>query len=376
MNETVLSNARLVLGETVVHGSLSIAGDSIRAIDPGRSSLPQAIDCGGDLLLPGLVELHTDNLEKHAVPRPGVAWPLRAAVPTHDAQLLCAGITTSFNALSIGDHENPTSPEQAAQAIVAAQESGRLRADHYLHLRCELPCPTLLEQLEPLLRQPRVRLLSLMDHTPGQRQFRDLPTYRRYYGRHGAQWDDAGFAAMVEQRRELQRRHAETHADAVAQLARERGLALASHDDADAGHVQWARSLGATIAEFPISVEAAAAARAAGLVILGGAPNLVCGGSHSGNVAVRDLALRGLLDVLSSDYFPSSLLHAVFMLQGLDGRPLHECVAAVSRAPAEAVGLHDRGELAVGKRADLLRVRLIEGQPCVESAWVAGRQRY
>ena len=376
MTETVLSNARLVLRDEIVDGSIRLLGDRIVSIDAARSALPQAVDCGGDLLLPGLVELHTDNLEKHAVPRPGVAWPLRAAVPTHDAQLLCAGITTSFNALSIGDHENPTSPAEAAAAIVAAQDSGRLRADHFLHLRCELPCPTLLQQLEPLLRLPRVRLLSLMDHTPGQRQFRDLPTYRRYYGRHGSQWDDEGFAAMVEERRALQRQHAERHAGAVAQLARERGLALASHDDADAAHVQWARELGATIAEFPISVAAAAAARAAGLVILGGAPNLVCGGSHSGNVAVRDLALQGLLDVLSSDYFPSSLLHSAFLLQQITGRPLPYCVGVVSSAPAQAVGLHDRGELAIGKRADLLRVRLIDGQPSVEAVWVAGRQRY
>ena len=376
MTETVLSNARLVLRDEIVDGTIHLRDGCIHSVDSGRSALPQAVDCAGDFLLPGLVELHTDNLEKHVVPRPGVSWPLHAAVATHDAQLLSSGITTSFNAISIGDYVNPTPPVAASAALVAAQERGTLRTDHFLHLRCELPCPTLLEQLEPLLRLPRVRLLSLMDHTPGQRQFSDLPTYRRYYGRHGARWDDAGFADMVEERRALQRQHADQHAGAVAALAAERGLALASHDDASAEHVQWARRLGATIAEFPINLEAAAAARKAGLVVLGGAPNLVCGGSHSGNVAVRDLALHGLLDVLSSDYFPASLLHAAFLLQQLDQRPLPACVAAISLAPARAVGLHDRGELAAGKRADLLRVRLVEGLPFIESVWIAGRLRY
>ncbi len=261
-------------------------------------------------------------------------------------------------------------------ALAAARGAGRLRVDHHLHLRCELPCPSLLEQLAPLLDDAAVGLISLMDHTPGQRQFGDLATYRRYYGRHGAQWDDAAFAALVEQRRALQQRYADTHAGTIAALARERGLALASHDDAQPQHVLDARALGVTIAEFPINLNTAKAAREAGLVILGGAPNLVCGGSHSGNIAVSELALHGVLDILSSDYAPSSLLLGAFLLHQLDGRPLQQCVAAVSANPARAVGLHDRGELAAGKRADLLRVRLVEAQPCVEAVWVAGERRY
>jgi len=377
MLETVFTNARLVLRDEIVDGSLRLRDGRIEAIDAGRSALPQAIDCAGDFLLPGLVELHTDNLEKHAVPRPGVAWPMRTAVLTHDAQLLCSGITTAYNAISIGDYENPTAPAAITAALAAARDAGQLRIDHHLHLRCELPCPTLLEQLASLLDDaPGVELISLMDHTPGQRQFGDLATYRRYYGRHGAQWDDAAFAELVERRRALQRQFADTHAGTIAALARRRGLALASHDDASPQHIEQARALGVTIAEFPINLEAARAARQAGLVILGGAPNLVCGGSHSGNVAVSDLARHGVLDILSSDYTPSSLMLAAFLLHQLDGRPLPQCIACVSAGPAQAVGLHDRGEIAPGKRADLLRVRLVEAQPWVEAVWIAGQRRY
>jgi alpha-D-ribose 1-methylphosphonate 5-triphosphate diphosphatase len=376
MNEVILTNARLVLRSEVIAGELRIAADRVAAIDTSPCRLPGAIDCDGDFLLPGLVELHADSLEKHAVPRPGVCWPLASAVIAHDAQLLCCGITTAFNAISIGDFGCPLQPTPTVAAINRAQESGSLRVDHFLHLRCELPCDTLLQQLTPLLDQPTVRLLSLMDHTPGQRQFRDLKAYRRYYGRHGDRWDDAAFAAMIEERRALQRQNVRPNATALARLAAQRGTALASHDDASSEDVRWARSLGATIAEFPVNVAAAHAARAAGLVILGGAPNLVIGASHSGNVAMRDLARQELVDVLSSDYIPASLLSAAFLLQTLGDRALAHCVAAVSLLPAQAVGLGDRGELAVGKRADVLRVRLVQGEPSVQSAWVGGQQRF
>jgi alpha-D-ribose 1-methylphosphonate 5-triphosphate diphosphatase len=376
MIETVFTNARLVLRDQVIDGSLSVGDGCIRAVDPGRTSLPRAVDCGGDFLLPGLVELHTDNLEKHLVPRPAVAWPMRPALLAHDAQLLSAGITTAFDAVSIGDFENPVSPLAVSAALLDARESERLRIDHRLHLRCELPCPSLLEQLEPLLVVPNVGLISLMDHTPGQRQFGDLAAYRRYYGRHGAQWDEEAFMALVEQRRQMQGRYADRHAAQISALARQRGLALASHDDATAEHIQQARALGVNIAEFPINLETARAARGAGLVILAGAPNLVCGGSHSGNIAVSELALHGLLDVLSSDYAPASLLLGAFLLHHQFGQPLPHCIAGVSARPAQAVGLDDRGELQSGRRADLVRVKVVEGQACVEAVWVAGERRY
>jgi alpha-D-ribose 1-methylphosphonate 5-triphosphate diphosphatase len=378
MSETVLSNACVVLADEVIDGHLVLRDGRIHAIGQGRSQLAAAVDCGGEFLLPGLVELHTDNLEKHLLPRPGASWPAAAAVIAHDAQLLASGITTALDALSVGEdeEETPLDPASVAHALREAHEAGRLRVDHHLHLRCELPCPDLPERLERLLTQPRLRLLSLMDHTPGQRQFRSLDRYRAYTSRHGVAWDEGGFAARVARLQAQQHAHAQAHRAHVLAQSKTRNLVLASHDDADIAHVADAVACRASVAEFPVTLEAARAAHAAGLHVLAGAPNLVRGGSHSGNVAASDLAREGLLSVLSSDYVPASLLHAVFLLAAFDGWSLPAAVATASATPAQAVGFGDRGVLQPGARGDVLRVRMSEGLPVMEGVWVQGVRRF
>ena len=376
MGERILDNLKLVLADEVVQGHVVLDGPRIRAVGQGRVGLPRAEDCGGDWLLPGFVELHTDNLEKHLVPRPGVAFPAAAAVQAHDAQLLAAGITTACDALSVGDVEADSvrvrTLQAAHAALAGARQQGGLRSNHYLHLRAELPYPGLLPLLEPLLDDPAVRLLSLTDHTPGQRQFRDLRRYAAYYGLAPAanrDWLDE----LLQARREQQARHRPAHLEQVLRWVRERGLCLASHDDTVAADVDEAVACGARICEFPTTLEAAAVARTAGMTIVAGAPNLVLGGSHSGNVAALDLARAGCLDVLSSDYVPASLLPALGVLCTRLGWGLPRAVATVSHAPARALGLHDRGRIGEGLRADLLRVRGATPDYVAE-VWVGGRR--
>jgi len=376
--ELLLDNARLVLPDRIVHGHLRAAGGRVLEIGEGRLRTAAALDCDGDYVLPGLVELHTDNLEKHLLPRPGAHWPAAAAVRAHDAQLLAAGITTALNAISVGEEEaeEAVEPHGVLAALAQAREDGGLRIDHGVHLRCELPCPDLPQRLQPLLDTPQLRLLSLMDHTPGQRQFHDLERYRAYAARHGNVRDDAAFRAQVCRLQDLQHRHAAAHRRAVLALAHERALPLASHDDSDLSHIAEAVEAGARIAEFPVNLATALAARTAGLSVLAGAPNLVRGGSHSGNVAAIDLARAGALDALSSDYVPASLLLAAFQLGDCERIGLPRAVAMVTRTPARAAGYHDRGELAAGQRADLLRVRPVRGLPQLEAVWVGGERRY
>lgn len=378
MTEILLDNLRLVLPDAVIDGHALIADGLIHEIGEGRLQTASALDCGGDYLLPGLVELHTDNLEKHLLPRPGAHWPAAAALHAHDAQLLAAGITTALNAISVGeeDAEEAVDPQQVLAALAAAREDGGLRIEHAVHLRCELPCPDLAERLQPLLATPELRLLSLMDHTPGQRQFHDLERYRAYSGRHGNARDDEQFDARIRYLQDLQHRHADAHRQVVIDLARELGMPLASHDDSDLRHIAEAVEAGACIAEFPVNLATAIAARAAGLQVLAGAPNLVRGGSHSGNVAASELARAGVLDALSSDYVPGSLLLAAFQLGEMDSIGLPRAIAMVTSTPARAIGYDDRGEIGVGLRADLLRVRIARGLPQVESVWVGGKQRY
>lgn len=376
--ESVFTNARIVTPEVVLDGTLRIADGRIAEIATGASAAAGAVDCAGDYLLPGLVELHTDNLEKHFAPRPGVRWPSRAAVVGHDAQIIAAGITTVYDAVSIGETaaggDRLAILEDMIETIEAAQERGMLRAEHRLHLRCEVSHKSTLDLFARFVEHELLDLVSIMDHTPGQRQFVSMDKYRQYYSRKHA-FTDREFEAFVARQLESHRLYSAQHRSGIVALARQHGLALASHDDATVEHVREADADGMVLAEFPTTQDAAAASRAAGMQVLMGAPNVVRGGSHSGNVSALDLAHRGMLDILSSDYVPGSLLHGAFVLaDGEIGMGLPQAINLVSRNPARSVRLEDRGAIAPGQRADLLQVRVVDSLPLVRAAWRAGER--
>ncbi|HUN51329.1 MAG TPA: alpha-D-ribose 1-methylphosphonate 5-triphosphate diphosphatase, partial [Candidatus Sulfotelmatobacter sp.] len=360
-SDMILTNAMVVAEDDSFAGTVVVRDGMIVAVDEGRSSAAGVLDLQGDHLLPGLVELHTDNLEKHVAPRPGVRWPMRAAVFAHDAQVAAAGITTVLDALTIAEaRDSQIRAEMLADAtgaIAAAQSEGMLRAEHFLHLRCEVAHETVIEVFEPYLGNPLLRLVSLMDHTPGQRQFVSVEKYYEYYqGRFG--YSDAEMRELTERRIAAQKLHADRHRRELAALCVDRGLPTASHDDATLDHIDEAVAYGMTIAEFPTTREAAEAAHRHGMAVVMGSPNVVRGGSHSGNVSANELAHAGLLDILSSDYVPNSLLHSAFLLRDKLGLPLTDAVAKIATNPARMLGLLDRGAIAPGKRADLVRVAL------------------
>src|SRR5262249_46200828 len=311
--ETVLCHARIVTDDEVVEGSLLLRDGCIGAIDSGSSAVPGAIDCAGDYLIPGMIELHTDNLDKHIAPRPKVHWPAEPAVIAHDAQIATAGITTVFDSVAVGNihysGDRLATLDAMAEGIASCQRQDMLRVEHFLHLRCELSHGGLLGHLEVLAQHSSLRLVSLMDHTPGQRQFASLASYEIYY-KNKYQLNDAQLAAFVERCMAERARHGETNRAAVVELTRQRGLKLARHDDATPAHADEAAEIGAVLAEFPTTREAAAALRRHGIKVLTGAPNVVRGESHSGNVSAMALAEEGLVDILSSDYVPASLLPA------------------------------------------------------------------
>jgi alpha-D-ribose 1-methylphosphonate 5-triphosphate diphosphatase len=377
MAEFVLGNARIVTRNEIVTGSLAVREGRVSALDTGATAAA-AQDLDGDLLIPGLVELHTDNFERHMMPRPKVYWPEMPALLGHDAELAAAGITTVYDALGVGDSDmaggiRGRSMEGVLAAIDQAEAKGALRAEHRLHVRVELPAPNAVELFRPFEAHHRVGLISLMDHTPGQRQWENLEQARIYYtGKKG--WSDALFDRKVAEAGALQERYVNPHRRHFVEYARGQGIALASHDDTKPEHVEEAHAEGVVISEFPTRIEAARAAHAVGMTIVMGAPNVVRGGSHSGNVAAVDLARLGLLDSLSSDYVPASLLMAAFKLTADAGYSLPQAVATVSLNPARAVGLADRGEIALGLRADLVQVRLIGSQPVVRAVWREGRR--
>ena len=374
--ETVLSNARIIVGDEIIAGSLVIRDGRIAEISAGASRAGE--DFEGDYLIPGLIELHTDHLEQHYSPRPGVRWNTTAAIQAHDAQVATSGITTVFDCLRMGADEDGGfergEMRSLADAIQAAQADGRLRAEHLFHLRCEVSSDNVLEHFADFERDPYVRLVSLMDHAPGQRQFQSMDQYILYYKEKRGLSDEA-FAHFVARRQAASAKYAAGHRNELARICAERGITVASHDDATLDHVDEAIGHGVRLAEFPTSFDAAEASHKAGMSVLMGAPNIVRGKSHSGNIAARELAERGVLDVLSSDYVPLSLLHAPFVLaDDIDAISLPRAIAMVTSTPARTVGLDDRGRIAPGLRADLVRVKRDNGVPVARATWREGRR--
>ncbi len=376
MTDTILANALLVLPSETIHGAITLQDGKIAAIDQGGAVPAGAVDCGGDFVIPGLIELHTDNLERHIEPRPKVNWPHASAIIAHDGELAGTGITTVFDALRVGSITSSKKANygeyarQLADEILALRSAGALKISHYLHLRAEVCSETLISELAKFGPEDGVGIVSLMDHTPGQRQFRDLTQLRAYVcGKHGL--SEADFEDHVAGQIALSQRLGTAHEAAAVAEARRFGAVLASHDDTTAAQVQVSAKHGAQFAEFPTTEEAARACKAAGIQVMMGAPNLIRGGSHSGNVAAHSLAEADLLDIVSSDYVPSALLTSAFMLGDLWGN-IPRGIACVTSAPATATGLQDRGALSVGLRADLLRVRRVAGTLVGRGTWVAG----
>lgn len=358
-------------------GAITVESGVITQITEGDHVPDGASDCGGDLVLPGLVELHTDNVERHIEPRPEVDWPHLPALLAHDAELAGTGITTVFDAMRVGSIHSGKGryidyARRLADELLPARAEGMFKISHFLHLRAEICSETLLDELAAFGPEDRVGIVSLMDHTPGQRQFRDLSALKTYVSKKRGM-DDAEFAAHVENLLGLQERFGAKHQAGAVAEARRLGAVLASHDDTTAEHVATSSKNGVGFAEFPTTVEAAEACRAHGISVMMGAPNLIRGGSHSGNVAAGDLAKADLLDIVSSDYVPAALLMSAFKLATLwDDLP--RAVATVTRNPAIAAGLPDRGALEVGLRGDVLRVRQHHGTPVLRGVWSNGRQ--
>ena len=346
MEQRIYSQA-IVTPQGVVAGEVTIRDSAIVAVDARPSPSPQALDWSADWLIPGLIDIHTDNLEKHYQPRPGALWDAYGAALAHDGQCASAGITTVLDSLSLHGRKDGLDRELSLGPMIAgidaAQADGALRAEHLLHLRCEVTNPELLRLLEPHVDNPRLKLLSVMDHTPGQRQTANVEKLKDRLVAAGHSDDEIGDI--------LARRHSgrdPTAADAnrrsVVAFAHEYGVPLCAHDDATVEQVDEAHDDGCVIAEFPVTLAAAQAARKYGMGICMGGPNFVRGSSHSGNLSARECAEHDVLDILASD-------------------------------PARSLGLDDRGEIAPGQRADLVRVsRRTAGWPVPFEVWRQGRR--
>jgi alpha-D-ribose 1-methylphosphonate 5-triphosphate diphosphatase len=373
--KAVLYNAKLVLPDQTVSGAVILSNGNISDIDIGNSICENGIDCRGDYLIPGLIEIHTDNLEKYIVPRPGILWPYtEASLIAHDNQIFGSGITTVFDAISIGltDSSEVRTKiiDKSINAVKKTREEKLLKADHYIHLRCELPSSTVYNIFLKYVDEPLLRFVSLMDHTVGQRQWRDIRKWKLYYS--DRKWTDEDASAEIEKRERLHMEYANKNRKKIMNICNILNIPTASHDDTLPEHCYEAWKNGVTISEFPTTLEAAIEAKKLGMKTIMGAPNMIRGESHSGNISAISLVENNLLDGFSSDYMPISLLHAAFQLHTQVGMALHRAIKMVTSNIAQMVNLNDRGSLEKGKISDIVRVKIVDNLPVVKAIWKNG----
>lgn len=374
----LIANVRAVLPDRILdpgwvcveEGFITAAGSGPLRHDTRSSTL----DGDGAYLLPGLVDIHCDAVEKEVEPRPGVLFPVELACREMERKFAAAGIVTIFHSISFSAGEGVRSNELAAE--IARQISGMGDGPHLIrnlvHLRYEISNDDGLELVKALLHEGCADLISLMDHTPGQGQYRTVEQYYQY-ARKTYHLDEQECASLVAQKVEARKNLKVEDLRLLAGLAAQRGICLASHDDDTPERVEEMRALGVTLAEFPVNLTTAQHARALGMHVCVGAPNLLRGGSHENNLSARVALQRGAAGILCSDYHPPSLLHAVFSLAA-DGYGLPAAVCLATLNPAAATGLAaGLGSIETGKRADLIMVKLMRGCPVVFAVLSGGR---
>ena len=375
-NNLLLTNAKLILANEVISGTLEVENGLIKSIDQTKTAVSKAIDCCGMYVSPGIIELHTDNIERHMEPRPGVSWPIKPTVLAHDTEMASCGITTVFDALRVGSISNSSARYSAyarilANAILELKKEKLFKINHLIHLRAEICSETLIEEMSDFGSEDHIGIISLMDHTPGQRQWRDLEKLKEFV-QGKKKVDDQSFAEHVSTLKALRDKHGTSHERFVCEQAKKLNVVLASHDDTTKDHVKQSVARGVQIAEFPTTKEAARSCKKENISIMMGAPNLIRQGSHSGNVSALKLAQDDLLDIVSSDYVPAALFQSSMVLADLWGS-LPRAMRTVTLSPAKASGLQDRGVIDIGNKADLIMFDRHKEVSLIKSVWSDGR---
>ncbi len=379
----VIQNGRLVLPDRIVDGKyLLIEGDRIEAIsDTLPPHADRVINAHGRYVTPGFIDIHSDRIEQFILPRPTARFDFELALKECERELLHQGITTMYHSLSL--YKDERFGKSPLRTLASVQEMAELIRDihdrfhlihHRFHLRVEIDNLEAYDIARDMIAQGLVHEVSFMDHSPGQGQYKDLAIYRqtlaKYQGCETEEYDFENFLKREETKEVLTFEQLR----ALCQMAHAHGIAVASHDDDTPEKLRINQEIGVDISEFPITVEAAAYAKELGFATVVGAPNILRGGSHSGNMSAAEAILAGCADILCSDYYPPSILHGVFLMHEKHGVPLPEMVNKASRNPARAVGLgSEYGTIEPGKKADLLIVELLDGYPVITHVLVDGR---
>jgi alpha-D-ribose 1-methylphosphonate 5-triphosphate diphosphatase len=384
--DKILSNRAVIIREDRILAVLPM--DSLESGDRNDSGM-RRFDARGGYVLPGFIDIHSDYIEGILQPRPTTLMDFETGLREAEKQLLGHGVTTIYHSLSMmnvegikGGRSGFRSRENFERLALLIQDfhRGCHLIRHRLHARYDIYAADLYDYVARILVEGKVHELSFMDHTPGQGQYRNL----ELYARSTAGWDVEGDLPLAEKLAILQNRSRVSgeKLKRLAALAKKQGIPLASHDDDNPEKVLFMKNeYGAAISEFPVELAVARKARDEGLMVVMGAPNVMIGGSHSGNLSALEAIREGCADILCSDYYPASLLHAAFMLEEKGIIPLTEAVRMLTLNPARAMGIDaDYGSVEAGKKADLLIVRKLQGRPLVCRCFIDGesalRYRY
>ncbi|MGD8938058.1 MAG: alpha-D-ribose 1-methylphosphonate 5-triphosphate diphosphatase [Gammaproteobacteria bacterium] len=376
-NTTYLTHARIVLNDEIIEdGSLLIEDGIISAINPDSVIGADIIDLKGKILMAGMIDLHCDALEKEVEPRPNVHFPLDFACAQADKRNAAAGITTVYHALSFAHEELGVRNNEFAAEVARAVHDWQSHAlvDNRVHCRYEITDATGLPILKQLLNEDSMHMISMMDHTPGQGQFKDMAAYHNYLIQTYKKTADE-VTVIVERKLEAAA-GAFARMEELSQAAHAAGISVASHDDDSAERVETMSGIGADISEFPINLAAAQAAKTAGMSTIFGAPNILRGKSQSGSMKAIEAIHEGVADCLCGDYSPASLIVSVFRIAEQSDLDLPAAIRLVTSNPAKAARLADRGEIAIGTRADLIAVANPGGLAQVADVWSSGSLVY
>lgn len=349
--ETILRSKNVLMNEGFSPADVVIKGKFINRIDEyGTNEV--AVDLGDKKIVPGIVDLHSDAIEKEIEPRHGATFPVELAVAELDKKLSMAGVTTMFHA--IGFEENPKKKRSIDLAVQQIEEINKsndkhLGVDNYVHARYELSSDEAIEPIKELISKGMVQMVSLMDHSPGQGQFKSLESFKTFYGNY-YNLDEKELNEVVEKK--LNKNDGKIN-DLIIH-AKKYNLTLLSHDDDCIEKLDGLLDLGVQLSEFPLDLEVAKYAVSKGIATGMGAPNIVRGGSQSGNIAAIDLVKEGVCKYLCSDYHPTSMLQAVYRMKEDANLDLAHGFSMITSTPAAYANLDDRGEIKEGKRADLI----------------------
>ena len=379
-----IKNGKIITPDKIIEGKILLLNqdrifgfcDSLDSAD----AVERVVNAHGRYIMPGIIDVHSDKIEQYIQPRPTSQMDFEFALKVCERDLLSAGITTMYHSISLFKDEifgksllrTKDNVQKIADLINHIHYRNHL-IHHRFHLRVEIDNLEAFDIVRDMLNQRKAHLISFMDHTPGQGQYSDLAVYRDTISKYnGKEIETLGFDGVLAHHKNKEILSFE-QLKKLAELAREKGVAAASHDDDTEEKLLLNKDIGVTVSEFPISLETAKSAKSHGFYTVVGAANIMRNGSHSGNLSATEAVLEDCADIICSDYYPAAILHSIFLMHTKYNVPLTEMVSKATLNPAKAMGTdNEYGSIEPGKKADVLIVDILDGYPVITHVFVDG----